>query len=119
MLETSTMSNNENELLLAESNFKSSFPKNYCVRAYYIYLYLIRKIKHFWKSYAKNICACFTTQKVEHVCFFSQINTEFYPNEEPPYDIIYWGRHTDEEVFFSEQEQLIIDYMKLQIKKSN
>ena len=114
-----SITNEENELLLQESKLKSSaHQKKYCLRVYYIYLYLINKLSSFWKSYLK-IFSCFTAKKEEHVCFFSQVQTEINPYVEYPNNIIYWGQHTDEDVFFTEQEQMVIDYMKPKIKKSN
>ena len=120
MLVDTSMPNEENELLLQESKFKSCIrQKKYCVRIYYIYSYLINKLTTFCKLYLEKICECFKVKKEEHVCFFSQVQTEIIPYVEYPNNIIYWGKDTDEDVFFSEQEQMVIDYMKLKIKKSN
>ena len=120
MPEETSLINEENELLLQESKFKKSTrKKKYCFRAYYIYRYLINKLSIFWKLYLHKIYSCFTAKKEEHVCFFSQVQTEINPYVEYPNNIIYWGQETDEDVFFTEQEQMVIDYLKSKIKKSN
>ena len=120
MLVDTSNSNEENELLLQESKLKNCVrQKKYCVRIYYIYSYLINKLTTFWKCYLDKICGCFTAKKEEHVCFFSQVQTEINPYLEYPNNIIYWGQETDEDVFFTEQEQMVIDYLKSKIKKSN
>ena len=82
-----------------------------------IYLYFKRKLKNFWKNIPCQLCCC-NTEKEKHLCFFLNVIPEYNnftgrPNE----NIIFWGNTTDEDVFFSEQEQIEINHMKENMKK--
>ena len=120
--------NTETDLLLPQGNYKS-FPKKtkreYYQIAYYIYLFILRKMKIVWENFLKNMCCCCCcylstqTPKTQHICYFPKINIEVNYDLEEPNNLIFWGEMNHEEVFFTEQEQLAINYMKERIKKSN
>jgi hypothetical protein len=76
------------------------------------------------------LCPCCFQYKIKHICYFKDENLE---KERKLEDIIriennyialrdylaltFWGEPNHEEVFFSDQEQIIINEMKEKIKK--
>ena len=82
-------------------------------------------MKFVWESYLKNILCCCSsylstnTPQTEHICYFPKIKIEINNFQEEPDNLIFWGEMNHEEVFFTEQEQQSINYMKSRIKKSN
>lgn len=92
--------------------------------AYSICHFFKKNLRYFWKNIIGKLCACFYTKKEEHLCFFLNVRPEYdYYSNRPFENIIFWGESTDENVFFSEQEQLAINHMKQKmyqgIKKYN
>ena len=123
MLVDNSLNNLETDLLLPQNNYKS-LPKknktNFYQITYFIYLCFLKKVKIIWQRCIQNLCCCyFENKKPKHICFFPKVETEINYDLDYPSNIIYWGKMNQEEVFFTEEEQLAINNMKERIKKSN
>ena len=126
MINEKILSNDsETDILLPElnnNNFsrRSNQDKKYLYYcAYLICEFFLKKIKIIWNCYIKNFCGYFQNNTVENKSCFPIIATEINYEVITPHNIIFWGNTNEEEVFFTDTEQIYINSIKERIKKSN
>ena len=73
------------------------------------------------KNIFSYICPCAKEKEETHICYFKRFedSISIQPNYlvEKGNPLIFWCENQEEDVFFNEEEQLIINQMKERIKK--
>lgn len=97
------------------------FPRNQAPQESRI-KYIFNRILKFIYKLCDCLFPCFWRYNEKHICYFKTLEEtiSIQPNylaQEKGNPLIFWGQYDDEDVFFDESEQIIINQMKERIKK--
>ena len=84
--------------------------------------YFISRIYYWFYYLLEKLFPCCNKHQEEHICYFSDLEDRItiqhnYMIGEKCHPFIFWDEPYEEEVFFDEDEQKIINVMKEKIKK--